>query len=428
MSGLIVWLDLPPLPSENFPGVEIMRVRSNATCATVFIQKALTHYRRPLFVMLHERLGWTLAAPLRGRLDRTFEVPAPLIGQKDLVVWRVFRRPLIMAVRIGVLLRKQKPAIVIAEFSMYFTSTYSLALRRCVGGRPRLIFHTHGFNMERDHDGWSDRLMDWVRLRILNVADAIACYSADGKAYLDRHLDPRKVFVTRNTIDIAPMRCLRRTSNPLRFGEGPHLLAVGRMTPDKRFPALVEIFRRFRDRFPDAHLILIGEGPDQAAVRAAAGDLLDRFVHLPGRVYQEERLAPYFLGADAFVFAGAVGLSVNHALAYGLPVVTFRRTPRGPRHHPEIAYVIEGETGWLVDEFEDAALAGRLQEIFTAMPFPKERLAARIDRYVDENLTLDHLVEDFHRVHQYVTNAAGSRSRGRWTLGLRRSADRGNHI
>jgi glycosyltransferase involved in cell wall biosynthesis len=145
-------------------------------------------------------------------------------------------------------------------------------------------------------------------------------------------------------------------------------------------------------------------------VRAAAGELLARSVPLPGLVYDESDLAPLFMGADLFVLAGAAGLSVNHALAYGLPVLAFRRTPKGPFHHPEICYVIEGVTGWLVDEFADHAFAARLVEVVQHPLRPRERLGAMIDRFVDENLTLDHLVDDLRRIVEHVAALPGRRA------------------
>lgn len=294
---------------------------------------------------------------------------------------------------------------------MYMTSTYKLALRRLLLGRPKLIFYTHGFNMERRHDRLRDRVLDWLRRQVIDRADAIACYSEEGRAFLARHLKPEKLFVARNTIDVAPMRALRESAASLRHGPGPHLLAVGRMTRDKRLPELVALFRdTVLPACPDAHLTVVGDGPDMTAVREAAGELRGRSVHLPGLVYDEPALAPLFLGADLFVLAGAAGLSVNHALAYGLPVLAFRRTPRGPFHHPEICYVLEGVTGWLVDEFSDRAFAARLVEILQHSSRPRERLGATIDRYVDENLTLDHLVDDLRRIVEHVAALPGRRA------------------
>lgn len=52
--------------------------------------------------------------------------------------------------------------------------------------------------------------------------------------------------------------------------------------------------------------------------------------------------------------AGATGLSVNHALAYGLPVVAFPRGPQGPCHCPVVDYVCQGHAGWLAEHRTNA--------------------------------------------------------------------------
>ena len=188
------------------------------------------------------------------------------------------------------------------------------------------------------------------------------------------------------------------------------MLAVGRMTRDKRLPELVSVFLEVLWAFPDAHLTLVGDGPDMPAVQTAAGELLGLRIHLPGLIYDEAALAPLFMAADLCVIAGAAGLSVNHALAYGLPVVAFRRTPQGPFHHPEICYVQDGVTGWLAEEFTDAALAERIIALLHQYPSPRAALGASIDRFVDDNLTLDHIVEDFHRVYRYVASLPEGRA------------------
>lgn len=371
---------------------------------TIILQRGVSHYRRSLFEALFDRFGWVVAATVaRGRADGYSEVTAapflvPIAGR--LVWWW----PRVLDLSLSHVLGQLRPEMVIAEFSMYLTSTYKLALRRRLRGRPRLVFHTHGFNMERRHDRLRDRAMDWVRRQVIGCADAIACYSEEGRAHLARHLPAEKLFVTRNTIDVAPMRALRGVE-PLRRGQGPHLLAVGRMTRDKRMPELVGVFRAVLADFPTAQLTLVGDGPDMPSVRAAAGELVGRSVHLPGLVYAEADLAPLFMAADLCVIAGAAGLAVNHALAYGLPVVAFRRTDRGPFHHPEICYVVEGVTGWLAEPFADRALAARITEVLRAHPSPRAALGQAIDAYVDANLTLDHLVADFHAVYRYAARS-----------------------
>ena len=169
------------------------------------------------------------------------------------------------------------------------------------------------------------------------------------------------------------------------------------------------MFHKLRERFPDASLTIVGDGPDAERTRAAAGDELGRSIIMTGEQYDEERLAGYYLASDLVVFPGAVGLSVNHALAYGVPVLAFERTPQGPHHHPEFTNVIDGVTGRRVPNFSDAGLLDALVEFCSEHPDPKADFKESIARFVTERLTLDVMLEDFGRVDTFLRNRIASR-------------------
>jgi glycosyltransferase involved in cell wall biosynthesis len=162
------------------------------------------------------------------------------------------------------------------------------------------------------------------------------------------------------------------------------------------------VFHRLRADFPDAALTVIGDGPDAERTRAAIGDQLGKSIHLVGALYDEEALASYFLSADVVLFSGAVGLSVNHALAYGVPVIAHDRTPSGPHHHPEIAYVVDGVTGLRVSPFAEDAMLRALQSFLSRYPDPKAAFRDSIRQYVDAHMTLDAMVEDFRKVREFL--------------------------
>lgn len=374
--------------------------------SVTFLTRLVPHYREPLFAGLHDRCGLLVAAQDEAQAAATL---LQTVGDRPWLRRFPFRvlggSPEIVDVPVGRILRETGAELVVAEFSSYLSSTWKLALRRRLRGRPRLVFWTHGFAAHRAGGRPVDAVLDRMRLWALRSADAVACYTGESRDYLARFLPPERLHVIDNTIDIRPIREQRARQGGPRRGAGPSLLAVGRMTPDKRLPLLVETFRRLLARQPRARLTIIGDGPDADRVRALAGELLGRSVVLPGLIYDEAALAPYFLTADLFVATGAVGLGVNHALAYGLPVVAFAALPPGQGHHPEIAYVIDDVTGWRVAPFGAEAMSDALARILAATPSPRERLGASIDRFVDERLTMDGMVQRFARVIREVSAA-----------------------
>lgn len=332
------------------------------TSQTIIVQRIIPHYRVALFERLYERYGLrvvTAETPPGGSFmnladprDLPFAVPAPFRFPNP-------ANPFRADVPTGWILDRIKPRAVIAEFGMRMSSTYDLAVRRRVGGLRRLAFWCHGWQMERGFESLTDRAVQYGRLPLYAAADVIATYTEEGARWVRRGLPRQPVVALGNTLDTEAIARVAASSQPVRHGQ-PQLLAVGRLTADKGFDQVIALFRRVRDRFPDAALTIIGDGPERTRLQALAEEQPPGAVRMTGALYDEADLAPHFLGADLFVLPGAAGLSVNHALAYALPVIAFARSQSGPRHHPEIEYVVNGVTGILVDQPTLDAMADTL--------------------------------------------------------------------
>lgn len=109
------------------------------------------------------------------------------------------------------------------------------------------------------------------------------------------------------------------------------LLGVGRLSSEKNFSALIDIFSRLASKHPAWDLVIIGDGPLSGALRVqvqAAG--LQQRVFLPGRVGNVgdwyERAALYVMSSH---FEGFPNTLVE-AMSYGLPAVSFD-CDTGPR-------------------------------------------------------------------------------------------------
>ena len=102
------------------------------------------------------------------------------------------------------------------------------------------------------------------------------------------------------------------------------VLSVGRFVPIKNMTLLVDAMALLRRTDSSAHLLLVGEGPDQRAVSQRAAELgISGAVTFAGYVAQDQ-LAPYYRAADVFALASDFDNSPNvvlEAMACGLPVV-----------------------------------------------------------------------------------------------------------
>jgi glycosyltransferase involved in cell wall biosynthesis len=139
---------------------------------------------------------------------------------------------------------------------------------------------------------------------------------------------------------------------------GEHVLYPGRFESLKRQSLVIDAMRHVTT---PVKLILVGSGPDEAALRAQVDDrrLRDR-VEIQVRV-PDERLEELYLTALGVVYAPFdedYGYVTIEGFAAGRAVVTLKDSG-GP-----LEFVIDGETG-LVAEPDPKAIAGALDRLYT---------------------------------------------------------------
>jgi len=103
-------------------------------------------------------------------------------------------------------------------------------------------------------------------------------------------------------------------------GDALAVIHVGRIAPEKNLTLLVQAFRAIETRHPGARLILVGDGPSLAALKAAHPD----FVFRGARIGEE--LAEHYASADMFLFPSVTetfGNTLTEAMASGLACVAY---------------------------------------------------------------------------------------------------------
>lgn len=233
-------------------------------------------------------------------------------------------------------------------------------------------------------------------------ADGYIAYTSQGRDSLtEAGVDPAKVFVVRNTLDVESevelhARFAEEPADALRreLGLRPDsavLLFVGRLYPEKKLSELVSALRLLSERRlaqRPVEGVVIGDGPDRRRAEGEAAGL--EGIHFVGEIREPASVARYLRVASAMVIPGKVGLAVNHAFAHGVPVVT----RDGTLHAPEFEYLENGRNS-IVSEGDLEAFADAIARLVDSA-----ELSARLARGAlasRESLGVASMVDSFHR-------------------------------
>jgi glycosyltransferase involved in cell wall biosynthesis len=167
------------------------------------------------------------------------------------------------------------------------------------------------------------RYTRWLYRLLYRRADRVVCQSHAMAEDLTQelHLGKERIAVLPNPVDVKAIRAAMDGPSA-RIGPGPHLLAVGRLEPEKGFDLLLRALAAVRERFPGADLIIAGQGREEAALKDLCRSLyLETAVSFVGYV---DPVYAFFPGTTLFVLSSryeGMPNSLLEAAAAGLPLV-----------------------------------------------------------------------------------------------------------
>ncbi len=220
-----------------------------------------------------------------------------------------------------VYMRRERPDAVLAY--QHFGSVFGTIAGR-LAGVTRIIANQSGVPLKGGARGFAtalDRLMGtlgFYRYSIVNSAWTAAQFAGYPAAYRRRL----------RRIDhgvAAPSGTHDRRAARAAFGlplEIPLVVSTGRLNNLKNHVTLVQALRELP---PDVHLAIAGQGPEKAALLAAAEELqLRQRLHLVGEV-PPARILEFLAAGDVYAFASreeTFGLAAAEAAIAGLPIVS----------------------------------------------------------------------------------------------------------
>jgi glycosyltransferase involved in cell wall biosynthesis len=364
----------------------------------LILQRTVAHYRVPLFNELSKH-GWTVisASNFPNKISALHTQTTPHPFQMFTKFWFPQKsNPYLCHVPFFKILKKNQPEIILMEAGSTMTSTWLAALwgRLKKNRTTKVIFWGHGA-LVANKSGIKSKLATALKTWLINSVDGYMCYTKSDKACLESYNIKTPIFVAGNTVDISAPQKLRKAPSK---GMAKNLLFVGRLTDDKKVPELIQLFKNLKQNHSDLTLTIIGDGPLQGIVSKEAKGI--QGLNIAGAIYEEEKIAQYYNNADIYITLGAAGLGVNHALAYGLPVLCYKDSETGPHHHPEIDYIKEGVTGWQVSPYSKKAMHDKLE---TLLKKPiKAEMFSNITSYADSTLSIEHMAQNILNMESEV--------------------------
>jgi glycosyltransferase involved in cell wall biosynthesis len=219
-------------------------------------------------------------------------------------------------------------------------------------GIPTALW-TKARNLDDPDNRLRNSFFDYLHM----LSDGLILYTASLRRFIPQRYQ-EKVFVANNTLNFEEFpeiaESKEKIKRDLAIPFEKVVLFAGRIAEEgnrKKVDHLIDMFREI-DR-PEVGLVIVGAGlTDELRARMnAANTLYLGEVHDP----QNYQISRIFKMADVCSIPGHVGLGLNQAFFWGLPVVTERGN-----QPPEIEYLRDGENGFMVPEDDRSALRDRL--------------------------------------------------------------------
>jgi glycosyltransferase involved in cell wall biosynthesis len=203
-----------------------------------------------------------------------------------------------------------------------------------------VVYWNKGINLEVKNPGLRNNFFYYIH----SLSNALILYSKNEiKDIRPKNRD--KVFIAGNTVNFESFPDISETKEEIKREFGipfeKVVLFVGRMRSVKKVEHLIQVFNALDE--PGLGCVIVGD-----AMAYKIPDLIkrDNILYL-GEIHDPHniRISKLFKASDLFCIPGDVGLGLNQAFYWGLPVVTEEGL-----QPPEIHYLTNGRNGFIVPE------------------------------------------------------------------------------
>jgi glycosyltransferase involved in cell wall biosynthesis len=351
----------------------------------LLISNRVMHYRVSVYNYFHRRFseaGWefhVLANELQKANPHAVEFPL----QTRPFQWPAYRA------EIG----RLQPSVVILFLHLKTPILWFLVHWLKLVRIP-VVFWTKTRNLDAPNNPLRNLLFDYLML----LSDGLILYTDELLANVPRRCR-HKAFPANNSLNFHDFPQITESKESIKRDLNLPwqriVLFTGRIGESgnrKKVDHLIEIFRDL-DR-TDVGLVIVGSGLP-AALQARMNPANTRYL---GEIQDPEnrQISRIFKMADVCAIPGHVGLGLNHAFYWGLPLVTERGL-----QPPELCYLQDGQNGFLVPENDVNALRSRLLQLLEDDSL-RERFSHHARSTILQRASIEGMFDGFLRACEHV--------------------------
>jgi len=366
----------------------------------IIVQTVLPHYRKSFFelICLSQDYDISVVSGKDETIAKSFNLTNnnildQLINKKHKIASHtfIFQKGLFRFI-----LNKKPDHVVFGGPDIHVISSLLIAIYLRLFTKTKIHWWTHGLSIKNK---WLRRIQAFF----LSFSRSAIVYETEGKKNIVEHLqwNTQRISVLKNSINTRDygfnrLPCIEKAytqNDPLK------ILFSGRMTTNKRCDILIKAIAILNNKGMNCIVNIVGKGESYDDCVALVSQLnINDKVNFLGELYEDE-VHGIFCESDLFVLPGKVGLSVVHALSYGLPVITTRE----PIHSPEIAIIEEGKNGSFFIGLSPENLATEIVEWFILVKtHPKEIKISIMESVVQSGYTPESMSENFLNHFKYL--------------------------
>jgi len=182
-----------------------------------------------------------------------------------------------------------------------------------------------------------NRLTNYLRMFFLKSCNAFICYNYSEIQNWPYSLKKLKYFYHNNTVDTKKIINYR---NLYSSQNRQSITFMGRLTKK----SYIEYFIKLSEekQFSKIKFEIIGDGDQHSVIKKNLETKKNHNFFYHGAIYDEENIAKILNRTKIFIYPGQVGLSLLHAMSYGLPCIV----GKFKHNYPEVESLEENKNGF----------------------------------------------------------------------------------